>query len=87
MSNVKLICPALPGMPWQDRPAGCTSPLWRYSENPVIGRNPIPGVARVFNSAVAPWEGGYIGVFRGGADQRRPLYLPGPEQGRREVGV
>lgn len=65
MSNVKLICPALPGMPWQDRPAGCTSPLWRYSENPVIGRNPIPGVARVFNSAVAPWEDGYIGVFRG----------------------
>lgn len=65
MSNVKLICPALPDIPWQDRPAGCTAPLWRYSENPIIGRNPIPGVARVFNSAVAPWEDGYIGVFRG----------------------
>ena len=65
MSNVKLICPALPGMPWQDRPEDCTSPLWRYKENPVIGRNPIPEVARIFNSAVAPYEGGYIGVFRG----------------------
>lgn len=83
MSNVKLICPALPGMPWQDRPAGCTSPLWRYSENPVIGRNPIPGVARVFNSAVAPYEDGYIGVFRGEQTNGVPfIYL-----GRSRDGV
>lgn len=83
MSNVKLICPALPGMPWQDRPAGCTSPLWRYSENPVIGRNPIPGVARVFNSAVAPWKDGYIGVFRGEQTNGVPfIYL-----GRSRDGV
>ena len=65
MSNVKLICPSLPGMPWQDRPQDCAAPVWRYSENPVIGRNPIPGVARIFNSAVAPYGDGYIGVFRG----------------------
>lgn len=61
----KLLCPSLPGIPWQDRPAGCSAPLWRYSDNPIIGRNPLPGVARIFNSAVAPYEDGYIGVFRG----------------------
>lgn len=60
----KLICSALPNIPWQDRPAGCTDPVWRYSENPAIGRNPIPGVARIFNSAVMPYGDGFIGVFR-----------------------
>ena len=61
----KLICPALPDIPWQDRPRDCAAPLWRYAENPVIGRNPLPGVARIFNSAVVPFEGAYVGVFRG----------------------
>jgi len=65
MSNVKLYCDALPGIPWQDRPAGCTTPLWRYTENPIIRRNPLPGVARIFNSAVVAYGEGYIGVFRG----------------------
>lgn len=55
----------LPDMPWQDKPDGCTAPVWRYTENPVIGRNPLPEVARIFNSAVMPYEDGYIGVFRG----------------------
>ena len=61
----KLICPSLPGIPWQDCPPDCAAPLWRYSENPVIGRNPLPGVARIFNSAVIPYDGGFAGVFRG----------------------
>lgn len=39
--------------------------MWRYTENPIIHRNPIPGVARIFNSAVVPYGDGYIGVFRG----------------------
>ena len=25
-------------MPWEERPAGCTDVMWRYSQNPVIGR-------------------------------------------------
>ncbi|HEX3040273.1 MAG TPA: glycoside hydrolase family 130 protein, partial [Caproiciproducens sp.] len=41
------------------------APVWRYMENPIIGRNPIPGVARIFNSAVLPYQGAFIGVFRG----------------------
>lgn len=65
MSNVKLITENLPNIPWQNKPEGTDSPLWRYTENPIIGRNPVKGVARIFNSAVVPYEGSFIGVFRG----------------------
>ena len=62
----KMIAPAVPNIPWQDRPEGIKgAPIWRYSENPVVDRNPIDGVARIFNSAVMPYEGKFIGVFRG----------------------
>ena len=60
MSTVKLYCGALPNMPWQEKPASCSAPVWRYTENPVIGRNPLPGVERIFNSAVVPYQGAYI---------------------------
>ncbi|MCD8146052.1 MAG: glycoside hydrolase family 130 protein [Clostridiales bacterium] len=65
MNQVKLSCGALPGIPWQEPPTGSDAPLWRCTENPIIARNPAPGLARVFNSAVAPYGEGYIGVFRG----------------------
>ena len=66
MSEVKIIGPAVPNVPWQEKPAEFTgAPVWRYSENPIIGRNPIKEVARIFNSAVIPYEGEFIGVFRG----------------------
>lgn len=65
MADIKIIGADLPSIPWQDKPKGCTSPLWRYTENPIIDRNPLPEVARIFNSAVMPYNGGYIGVFRG----------------------
>ena len=58
---------SLPHIPWQDRPENDRhdAPVWRYSENPIIGRNPAPGVARIFNSAVAPYEDCYVAVLRG----------------------
>ncbi|MBR5109073.1 MAG: glycoside hydrolase family 130 protein [Clostridia bacterium] len=66
MSKYRMIAPALPNVPWQEKPAGhINSPLWRYQDNPIIGRNPLPGVARIFNSAVMPYEGKFVGVFRG----------------------
>ena len=68
MSKVQILSGgSLPQIPWQDRPANDShdAPVWRYSENPIITRNPVPGVARVFNSAVAPWKDGFIAVFRG----------------------
>ena len=51
-------------MPWEDRPAGCTDVMWRYSKNPVIGRYQIPSSNSIFNSAVVPYKDGFAGVFR-----------------------
>lgn len=65
MNNIKMIGASLPNIPWQDKPAGSAAPMWRYSGNPIINRNPLPEVARIFNSAVLPYEDGFIGVFRG----------------------
>jgi beta-1,4-mannooligosaccharide/beta-1,4-mannosyl-N-acetylglucosamine phosphorylase len=59
---------AVPNLPWEDKPAGCREVVWRYSGNPIIGWNPVARVARVFNSAAIPYEGGFVGVFR--ADHR-----------------
>ena len=51
---------------WEERPEVVHgAPVWRYSRNPVIGRNPTPEVARIFNSAVMPYKDAFIGVFRG----------------------
>jgi len=38
----KIIGNALPDMPWEDRPANCTEPIWRYSKNPIITRDAVP---------------------------------------------
>ena len=66
MSKYKMISPAVFNMPWQDKPENLKgAPVWRYTENPIIGRNPADGVARIFNSAVIPYEDAFIGVFRG----------------------
>lgn len=60
----KIIGTPLPNMPWQDRPAGCNDPAWRYDKNPIIPRNATPNSNSIFNSAVVPFEDGYAGVFR-----------------------
>ena len=66
MSKYKMISPAVPNVPWQEKPEGLkNAPVWRYNENPIIGRNPVEGVARIFNSAVMPYGDEFIGVFRG----------------------
>jgi beta-1,4-mannooligosaccharide/beta-1,4-mannosyl-N-acetylglucosamine phosphorylase len=55
---------SLPNIPWEDRPAGSTRPVWRYSGNPVIPRDLIPTSNSIFNSAVVPFRDGFAGVFR-----------------------
>lgn len=65
MSDIKIIAPPLPNMPWQNKLENCAFPMWRHSENPIIERNPLPDVARIFNSAVIPYGNGFAGVFRG----------------------
>lgn len=60
----KIIGNALPNMPWQDKPANCKDVVWRYDQNPIIKRDATINSNSIFNSAVVPWEDGYIGVFR-----------------------
>ena len=72
----------LPNIPWQDKPKDSWQPIWRYTENPVIDRNPFPGMGRIFNSAVIPWEGKFKGVFRAESTLARPfLYLGDSDDG------
>ncbi|MCE5323604.1 glycoside hydrolase family 130 protein [bacterium] len=64
MSNSTIIGTPLPNIPWQDKPKGCRDVVWRYSNNPVIRRDAIPGSNSIFNSAVVPFSGKFVGVFR-----------------------
>ena len=66
--------PALPDMPWEERPAGSKEVMWRYSANPIIGRDALSTSNSVFNSAVVPFKKGkynYAGVFRCDDTNRR----------------
>ena len=53
-----------PNLPWEDRPAGSTDVVWRFSGNPVIPRDLIPSSNSIFNSAAVPYHQGFAGVFR-----------------------
>lgn len=77
MDKVKLINGEnLPNIPWQDKPENYNLPVWRYTENPIIGRNPIEGIARIFNSSVVTYGGRFVGVFRAESINGVPfLYL------------
>ncbi len=72
----KIIGKPLENMPWEERAANSDDIVWRHSNNPIIGWNPIKNVARMFNSAVVPFEGKFAGVFRGDTKNGRPhLYV------------
>lgn len=60
----RIIGSPLPGIPWESKPSGETDPVWRYAQNPIIGRNGNKRSNSVFNSAVVPFEDGFAGVFR-----------------------
>lgn len=84
MSKIHLLCDEVNNMPWQEKPDGLlNAPVWRYTKNPIIKRNPIKNVARIFNSAVMPYKGEFIGVFRGEQVNGTPyIYL-----GRSKDGI
>lgn len=63
-ARVRVVGAAIPNLPWEAKPAGNPDVVWRFSGNPVIGRRPLPDVTGIYNSAVVPWQGGFIGVFR-----------------------
>ena len=64
MKNIKIIGNALPQIPWQEKNTKCDLPLWRYEGNPIIGREPVPGISRIFNSGVVWYGERFVGVFR-----------------------
>jgi beta-1,4-mannooligosaccharide/beta-1,4-mannosyl-N-acetylglucosamine phosphorylase len=73
MKNILKNAPALPNIPWEDRPEGLRreETLWRYSGNPVIPRDLTPDSNSIFNSAVVPFKGAFAGVFRCDDTSRR----------------
>ena len=84
MTKYKIIAEPIAKMPWQDRPAGSNFPVWRYTDNPIVKRNPVDGIARIFNSAVVAWENGtFIGVFRA----ETVATLPHLRVGRSQDGI
>jgi beta-1,4-mannooligosaccharide/beta-1,4-mannosyl-N-acetylglucosamine phosphorylase len=64
MGGARIIGEGLKNIPWQDKPEGYDGVIWRYDRNPLTGWNPTRSIARVFNSAVVPFRGGFAGVFR-----------------------
>lgn len=73
----KIIGENIPHMPYEERTEQNGLPFWRSAENPVITRNPVKGVARIYNSAVVPFGGGFAGVFRGDTLNGWPLLYVG----------
>ncbi|AEY67872.1 glycoside hydrolase family 130 protein [Clostridium sp. BNL1100] len=61
---MSIIGKTLKNIPWQDKPLGCSSVIWRHEGNPIIGWNPTPRTARIYNSSVVPWNSGFAGIFR-----------------------
>lgn len=59
-----IIGKALPNIPWEEKLKGSLDVVWRSQHNPIIPRNLIPSTNSIFNSAVIPFEDGYIGIFR-----------------------
>lgn len=51
-------------IPWEEKSAGVDAGIWRYSKNPIIRRDAIPGSNSIFNSAVVRFQNGFAGVFR-----------------------
>ena len=84
MSTVKLYCGALPNMPWQESlpPAAPCLALYR---KPVIGRNPLPGVARISTLPWCPIRRVHR-CFPRRAGQRHPVYLSGTQRRRHPLG-
>jgi len=64
-------------IPWENRPAGNTDVIWRYSQNPVFDRNPIKAAGRIYNSAVVTFGDGFAGVFRGDSRNGMPYLYSG----------
>lgn len=83
-SSLSVVGDAIANLPWSPRPAGSTELVWRYDGNPIIDRHPIPCAHAVYNSAVLPFDGRFVGVFRVEHKTRMPyLHLGWSDDGIR----
>jgi len=64
MTNKTILGPALPNIPWEDKPANYIDVMWRSARNPIIPRDLIPSSNSIFNSAVVAYNDKFAGVFR-----------------------
>ena len=71
MNELKIMGNPLPNIPWEERPAGCRTTVWRSQRNPIIPRDLLPTSNSIFNSAVVPFGEGFAGVFRCDDTNRR----------------
>ena len=74
---MNILCDKLPNIPWQDKPNNYNLPVWRYTNNPIIKRNPINNISRIFNSGVVSFENTFVGVFRGEQTSGIPMLYYG----------
>ena len=63
-ATTTIIGSALPNIPWEEKPPGCSDVVWRSGRNPILPRDLLPDSNSIFNSAVVPFEDGFAGVFR-----------------------
>ena len=70
MSNLKIVGPALPDMPWEERPVGSKEIMWRYSANPIIGRDAL-------STSTGASDTPGIGLFRDASLLRHRQSRPG----------
>lgn len=81
--EIKVLSQTVKSIPWENCPEGFEGPVWRYSKNPIIDRNPVKGITRIFNSAVVFKDGEYLGVFR----SEDVSTLPNLRLGRSKDGI
>ena len=57
MDTLKIAGSNQPDMPWEDRPAGSKEVMWRYTQNPIIGRHALSTSNSIFiiTSSVKPF--------------------------------
>jgi len=64
VDKLTIVGDALPNIPWEEKPKDAKSIIWRSARNPIIPRDLIKTSNSIFNSAVVPYKGEFIGVFR-----------------------
>jgi len=70
-NKTTIVAPALPNIPWEEKPQGTYDAVWRCTRNPIIPRTAIPCSNSIFNSAVVPFKGEFAGVFRVDSRERK----------------